>query len=76
MAETYSLATVGRNANSPFTVTPISLPDSAGRLGSEALAMRNNSQLLCKKPDGSQAWFTIDAERSTPGNVVMKAVGP
>ena len=32
-----------------------------------ALVQRLGSQVLCKNPDGSQSWYTIDAERSIPG---------
>lgn len=36
---------------------------------------RDNDYVLCKKPDGSQAYFRIDAERSIPGvSLVMIAV--
>lgn len=74
MTETYSLAAAGRRADSSFVVNNVTLGDSAGLTGSQANAMQANTQVLCKKPDGSQAWFTIDAERSLPGAVVLKAV--
>jgi len=74
MPETYSLAATGRRADSPFALNNIKIGDSAGLAGSQQLAMSDNSQILCQRPDGSQAWFTIDAERSLPGAVVLKAV--
>ena len=54
----------------------IKVGDTIGADGAYNLSMRNNTQLLCKNPDGSQTYFTIDAERSTPNNLVMKPVGP
>jgi len=74
MVETYSLGATGRRADSPFVVNNIKIGDSAGRAGSQQLAMSDNSQILCRNPDGSQSWYTIDAERSLPGAVVLKAV--
>lgn len=82
MTETYSLAATGLRADSPFTPKPLTLPDSAAQginasiqqWGGPQNAMQLGSQVLCKKADGSQAWYTIDAERSTPGNIVLKAV--
>lgn len=74
MTETYSLAATGRLAGSLFAVTNEKVGDSAGLVGSQQLSMAQNTQVLCKNPDGSQSWFTIDAERSLPGAVVLKAV--
>lgn len=74
MVETYSLAATGRRADSPFVVNNVKIGDSAGLAGSQQLAMSGNSQILCKNPDGSQSFYTIDAERSLPGAVVLKAV--
>ena len=74
MAETYSLAATGRRADSLFAVSEIDIGDTAGLASSQAKAMTLNTQLLCKNPDGSKSWYTIDAERSTASNVVLKAV--
>lgn len=71
---TYSLAATGQPAGSLFAVASLQVGDAAGRLGSQQLAMKNNTQVLCKNPDGSQSWYTLDAERSTPANIVLKAV--
>ena len=76
MAETYSLAVTGVSAQSIDAVKTIDVGDTIGADGKYNLAMRNNTQLLCKNPDGSQTYYTIDAERSTPNNLVMKPVGP
>ena len=76
MTETYSLAVKGARADSVQAVQNIKVGDTIGADGAYNLSMRNNTQLLCKNPDGSQTYFTIDAERSTPNNLVMKPVGP
>ena len=76
MAETYSVGTKGLNANSPFTPKLLKLPDSACAIGSQQAAMATNTQVLVKGPDGSQAWYTLDSERSTPANPVLLKVGP
>lgn len=68
---TYSLATTGLNANSPFTPQPLTMDDVvAGRAGDQANAMATNTAFLCKGPDGIQRYYTIDAERSRPGGPV------
>ena len=76
MTETYSLAVKGARADSVQAVQNVTVGDTIGADGAYNLSMRNNTQLLCKNPDGSQTYFTIDAERSTPNNLVMKPVGP
>ena len=76
MTETYSLAVKGARADSVQAVQNVKVGDTIGADGAYNLSMRNNTQLLCKNPDGSQTYFTIDAERSTPNNLVMKPVGP
>jgi hypothetical protein len=85
MAVTYSLAVTGINANQNevgITVRPtvtgnvqnLTLPDTAGLIGGQQNAMRNGTQLLCQTPDGGQAWFVLDAERSTPNLPVLRKV--
>ena len=82
MTETYSLAATGLRADSPWAAKPITAPDSAaeginaaiGQWGGPQYAMQTGAQILCKNADGSQSWYTYDAERSTPGNLVLKAV--
>ena len=79
---TYSLSLTG--APSGYLPTPakvLTVDDSVGRkldstLNGQNLAMSDGTQFLCQKSDGSQAWYTFDAERSTPGNLVLRAVGP
>ena len=74
MAETYSLAVTGQPADSRYGVSSVKVGDSVGPDGLHMAAMANNTQILCQKPDGSSAWYTLDAERSLPGAVVLKAV--
>lgn len=82
MAETYSLAATGLRADYKFAAKPVTAPDSAagginvaiGQWGGPQNAMMDGAQMLCKNADGSQSWYTYDAERSTPGNLVLKAV--
>lgn len=69
MSETYSQSVTGiAAALTPFSVANIKIGDSACQtLGSEQQAMRNGTQILCKMPDGSQKWMTIDPTRWVPG---------
>ncbi len=78
MAETYSLATLGVSANSPFAVKSLTLGDNGGGLvGDQQNAMTNGTQILCKGPDGAQRYYTIDSSRYIPGQPpVLIPVGP
>ena len=72
---TYSLKATGKPADeTPFEVKTVQIGDTAGLVGSQQLAMKNNTRVLCQNPDGSQSYYTLDAERSTPANIVLKAV--
>ena len=71
---TYSLAATGQRADQQFAVSTLKVSDTAGNAGLQQNAMALNSQVLCKNPDGSQSYYTIDASRSTPGAVVLLAV--
>jgi hypothetical protein len=77
MAETYSLAILGYStAQQPMFATAsknLTVGDSGA--SAEQYNMRLNTQILCKNQDGSQSWYTYDAERSIPGVLrVMKKV--
>ena len=75
MVETYSLGATGTRADRPLAANTLEVGDSAGLAGSQQLAMRTGAQVLCQNPDGSQSYYTFDAERSLPGGpVVMKRV--
>jgi hypothetical protein len=85
---TYSLAITGQRADYQFPPTAITnvsttvglqnvtLTDLNARPGAQQNAMRNGTQVLCQNRDGSQSWYVIDAERWTPNNPIMRAVGP
>lgn len=81
-SDTYSLAITGLRADYQFTAKPVTIGDSvaqgnsasSGTNGGPQNAMRLGTQVLCKNRDGSQSWYTLDAERSTPANPVLKAV--
>jgi len=87
MAQTYSQSITGINAGTVFTPKTVQVGDldaaggaldslSGGTGAQQRVTMRGN-QILCKNPDGSQSWYTIDAERSVPGvSLVMRPVGP
>lgn len=46
------------------------LSDTQSQPGGQQLAMSTGQAFLCKGPDGAQALYKIDAERSTPGGPV------
>lgn len=73
----YSLAITGMSANQTDSVSELlTLSDAQATPGGMANAMQNGTQFLCKGPDGSQAFYRLDAERSTPSVPVLIAVGP
>lgn len=74
----YSLAITGVSADNAQQPSNILIDDAyVQRTGDIRQAMAQNTQMLCQLPDGSQAWFTFDAERSRPGVLrVLKRVGP
>ena len=74
MTETYSLSASGALTGAPFVVNNIKVGDTAGTIGGQQAAMATGNQILCKNPDGSQSWYTLDAERTTAAQVVLKPV--
>jgi hypothetical protein len=76
MAETFSQSVTGVDANTRYTPATLQVGDSVCQsAGDEQSAMRLNTQVLCKRPDGSLAWYTIDPVRSRAGvSLVMLAV--
>lgn len=65
------------------TLQLVDIPDSqvsggatltTATVGGMARTMRTGAQVLCKNPDGSSSWYTLDAERSTPTVPVLRAV--
>ena len=84
MAQTFSQGITGVNANGRYAVKTVQVGDTD--IAGDALSasghardgmMTRGDQILCKNPDGSQSWYTIDASRSgTGGQIVMLPVGP
>lgn len=74
---TYSLAVTGAPAGAlPFQGKNLLLSDANATSGAMANAMQNGTPFLCKRPDGSQGLYQLDAERSTPALPILKPVGP
>lgn len=81
---TYSLGTTGLESGYVTATERQVIPDAAipasgttlvtATLGGMAGAMQRNTPMLCRAPDGSFAWYTLDAERSTPTVPILKAV--
>jgi hypothetical protein len=70
---TYSLSISGVSAEQRFAVANLTVDDvSAGTVGAQRNAMAHGTAFLCKGPDGQQRLHQIDAERSTPGNLVLR----
>jgi hypothetical protein len=85
MAQTFSQSVTGINAGARYNVAKtvqVGDLDAAGNAlnsladaGAQQGSMQRGNQILCKNPDGSQSWYTIDAERSIPGvSLVMRPV--
>ena len=79
MVQTFSQSLTGINAGTRYTPLTISIgdTDSAGDVQYNNVPnmqqnMRDNDYVLCKGPDGAQAWYRYDAERSIPGvSIIM-----
>ena len=84
MAQTFSQSITGINAGARYNtakIVQVGDLDAAGNalntggLGAVQGSMMRGNQILCKNPDGSQTYYTIDAERSIPGvSLVMRPV--
>ena len=83
MAQTYSQSITGIDAGARYN-TPLTVRVGDADLATDALnthgrswqgPMSRNDYILCKQPDGSQAYYRIDAERTIPGvSLVMVKV--
>ena len=79
---TYSLSATGYVTGPVLGQKSYDIPDlsssgvQTGVDDGRKQAMRIGDQMLVKRPDGSQGWYTLDAERSTVANPVLVAVGP
>lgn len=67
MAETYSQSITGADVSNEFAPKVLTIGDSVAGTQARGQAMRLGTQFLVKGPDGSQAWYTYDAERNIPG---------
>ena len=73
---TYSQSIAGLN-QSLFEPKLLTLSDAYATTQAQQGAMSDGLQFLCKNPDGSQSLYTIDAERSIPGQPpIMLPVRP
>lgn len=63
-------------ANAPVAAKVVMVPDSAAAVGNQHQIMRTGAQILCLNPDGSQSYYTVDAERSRPGALVLLRTKP
>lgn len=73
---TYSQSIAGLN-QTLFEPKLLTLNDAQATTGAQQLAMSDGVQFLAKNPDGSQTMYTIDAERSIPGQPpILLAVKP
>ena len=74
---TYSLSITGVDADQRGTIELVTMSDTqAITTSAMQQAMAQNTYILCKNPDGSQSYYRLDAERSTPTVPVLVAVGP
>ena len=73
MASTYSITLSANNGNVgyqadniPFLPANTQIEDLYATDGGQIGAMSDNTQVQAKAPDGSVAYYTIDASRSDP----------
>lgn len=80
---TYSIAAVGRRADSPWLANNLGLADAStstdgtraqATAGGQQACQSLNLPILCKGPDGSFGYYTLDAERSRAGAPVLLKV--
>lgn len=75
----YSIGLTGASTRQQAGVKTLTIDDSVAggpNYGGFQGACTDNTQFLCKRPDGSQGYYTFDAERSNPaiGLVYLKPV--
>ena len=81
---TYSVGTTGYQPHNPFAIKNLTLPDAsisnagtvssvsaAGPFITQAGLMSRGESMVVKRQDGSFVTYRIDAERSTPGNIIL-----
>lgn len=72
--ETFSLAVKGAKAHGPHNAQSLTIGDSSATLTQMQQSMMTGTHVLCKGPDGQLAYYTLDAERSTPSIPVLRPV--
>jgi hypothetical protein len=73
---TYSTSVTGVSAGHKGTVQLLTLSDANASAGAQKQAMAQGTHFLCKRPDGSEAYYRLDAERSRPDYPVLIATRP
>jgi hypothetical protein len=86
---TYSQSLTGTGSHNPFQPKSLKIPDSSlegiavpsattGGIGASFNAlsgiMQDGDLILCQGPDGALRYHKVDAERSTPGNIILLRV--
>jgi len=64
---TYSLSLAGAPADNPTRPQSLDVDDAYATPGGMSGAMANGTPFLCRGPDGQEAYYKYDAERSLPG---------
>jgi hypothetical protein len=73
---TYSQSLAGLN-QTLFEPKVLTVNDAQAPVGAQQGAMSDGVTFLAKNPDGSQSWYTFDAERSLPGQPpILRALFP
>jgi hypothetical protein len=72
--DTFSLAVKGAAAHVKAGAKHVTIGDSSATLTQMQQSMQTGTHILCKNPDGSRSYYTLDAERSTPSNPVLRPV--
>ena len=74
---TYSIATTGAPADNLYQPVNLTVDDTVATTGNQARAMMTGEQFLARGPDGGQALYVYDSERSVPGERrVLRRVSP
>ena len=74
---TYSIGTTGAPADNRYQPTSLTVDDTVATTGNQQRAMLTGESFLCQGPDGGQALYVYDTERSVPGERrVLRRVSP
>lgn len=73
MAETYSVSVTAADLGNTKHANVLTIGDSGAATHDKRLqSMRLNTPILCKNPDGSQSWYTIDDSLFWMGQHTLK----